>query len=513
MNPPFVRPTGMEGRKIRTGNPAFAAFNTSRAVQRRMQDSLADLRGESPIASGNAGLAADFLDLALRKIRPDGTIALVLPLSAVSGVEWEAARQAVKNGCADVIVVTIAGAGSFDASFSADTGMAECLLVARRGVPQREEKGTFVVLRRQVRSAQEAELLAAEVTHIREIRRAAGGGQESRQAAIAIGEQQYGVVLEFPLPESGPWPLVGIADEEIAEVAWALTQGRLVQLGSPNAEAIALPVVPIGQIAGRGPYHADIYWEQADGSPRGPFALRKPPRSSYPSYPMLWAHNAKRERRLVVAPDSEGEIKPGQADKAAQIWATATRAHYNRDLQFNSQSLIVAMTERPTLGGRAWPSVIFNDPEREYAFALWCNSTLGLLLHWWSSNKTQSGRGTTTVTGIPNISTLDIRTLTPEQHAAARTAFTAMHERWFLPFDQIDEDPARAELDRRLLVDVLGLPESLCAEHGPMDLLRRKLVQEPQIHGGKRSRVVFNEAVDAHGNTTATEHNERRYDR
>ena len=25
------------------------------------------------------------------------------------------------------------------------------------------------------------------------------------------------------------------------------------------------------------------------------------------------------------------------------------------------------------------------------------------------------------------------------------------------PFDQIDEDPSRAELDRRLLVDVLGI--------------------------------------------------------
>ena len=62
-----------------------------------------------------------------------------------------------------------------------------------------------------------------------------------------------------------------------------------------------------------------------------------------------------------------------------------------------------------------------------------------------------------------------------------------------MPFDQIDEDPARAELDRRLLVDVLGLPSSLCEEGGPIDLLRRKLAREPQIHGGKKSRVVFTE--------------------
>ena len=136
----------------------------------------------------------------------------------------------------------------------------------------------------------------------------------------------------------------------------------------------------------------------------------------------------------------------------------------------------------------AWPSVIFQEQKHEYAFALWCNSTLGLLMHWWVTNKTQSGRGRTTVTGIPNIPTLDVRKLTEKQLAVARSAFDAMKGRRFLPFDQIDEDPARTELDRRLLVDVLGLPESVVDEEGPIDLLRRKLAREPQIHGGKKTR-------------------------
>ena len=149
------------------------------------------------------------------------------------------------------------------------------------------------------------------------------------------------------------------------------------------------------------------------------------------------------------------------------------------------------MTERKCIGGRAWPSVILGDPDHEYAFALWCNSTLGLLTHWWVSNKTQSGRGSLTVTSIANVSTLDTRALTDEQHLAAMEAFDAMRDLRFLPFDQIDEDPARAELDRRLLVDVLGLPAQLCDPDGPIDLLRRKLAREPQIHGGKKSRVVF----------------------
>ena len=499
MNPPFVRSTGMEAERRGTGNPAFAAFDTEKAVQRRMQDSLASLRGQPSIGTGNTGLAADFLDLALRKVRHDGVVALVLPLSAVSGREWEEARNAIGRECRNVTVVTIAGAGSYDSSFSADTGMAECLLTAQKGEQKEAGRATFVMLRQRPRSTVEAELLAYEISRIIESGQLRAIERMEGQSAITIGDDHYGVMLDAPLPESGPWPLAGILDGELAQMAWNLEQGTLLPLGNPSLGHIDIPIVPIGRIAGRGPYHADIYWDNSDGTPRGPFELIKPAVNPVPTYPVLWAHNTKRERRLVVDPDSEGRIKLASGrisqvevqEKAARVWGTATRAHYNRDLQFNAQSIIAALTEVPCIGGRAWPSVMFENREHEYVFALWSNSTLGLLLHWWVSNKTQSGRGTTTVTGIPNIPTLDVRMLSGPQVAAAKAAFDDLGERRFLPFDQIDEDPARAELDRRLLVDVLGLPQSLAEPGGPVDLLRRKLAREPQIHGGKKSRVVF----------------------
>jgi hypothetical protein len=61
----------------------------------------------------------------------------------------------------------------------------------------------------------------------------------------------------------------------------------------------------------------------------------------------------------------------------------------------------------------------------------------------------------------------------------------------FLPFDQVDEDEARAELDRRLIVDVLGLESALCDAGGTMERLRTKLAAEPQLHANKRTRLVF----------------------
>ncbi len=387
MNPPFVRPTGIEAEKLGTGNPAFAAFNTSKETQKRMQRSLAKLRGGAPIGTGNSGLAADFLDLALRKARQDGVLALVLPLSAVSGKEWEEARRILIRRYQDITIVTIAGARSYDSSFSADTKIADCLLVARIGDQKPENRATFVTLRQRPTSTVEAELLADEISRIRGAGQLRAVERMEGLSTVYVGDQEYGAMLEAPLPESGPWPIVGILDGELAQVAWNLERGTLFPLGLPRLETIDLSVVPIGEIAGRGPYHADIYWEQSDGTPRGPFELIKPAVSPTPSYPMLWAHDAKRERRLVVEPDSEGKIKAPSGrltsadlrEKAALIWETATRSHYNHGLRFNSQSLLVATTERACIGGRAWPSVIFEESEHEYVFALWCNSTLGLL--------------------------------------------------------------------------------------------------------------------------------------
>ena len=516
MNPPFTRPTNHEAGHADVPIPAYAAFETTPAQQAAMSETVRELTRGAP-SNDNAGLASHFVELAHRKLRGDGTMAFVLPLSALSGASWEAIRTEWRKRFSEMIIVTIAGASDSDTSFSAYTGMAECLLVARGKNGEKDQEGgaraTFVILNKFPSSTSEAELLSARVLELAGTLPHDSGEAQTRSARLRLGASSYGMVWRSRLPGSGPWPLVGLTDIELAATANALSTGQLVQVGLPHSQTLGIPIAPIAKIAGRGPVDRDIDEDAYDGTPRGPFTRIQPIVSNVPTYPILWSHSARRERSLVVQPDAEGEIKPGMDARAAQIWATATCVHYNRDLRFNSQSLIVAMTDRPCIGGRAWPSVIFDARQHEYAFALWCNSTLGLLLHWWGANKTQSGRGTMTVTGIPNIPTLDTRALTAAQHGSARAAFEAMRDRRFLPFDQIDEDPARWELDRRLLVDVLGLPEDLCAEDGPLDLLRRKLAREPQIHGGKKSRVVFDFALDHRGHTVVTERRESRDDR
>ena len=500
MNPPFTRHGAREGDRTDVHNPAFAAFGADENEQNRLSARLRRV-SVGGVAHGHAGMASYFADLAHRKLTADGIIALALPLSAMSGSSWEKVRSLWRTSYSSIIVLTIADGGSHSRSFSADTGMAECLVVARKTRSHDDSRAIFVVLSRQPESTLHGELTAQvirETVDLREVRRLEDGPLGGTR--IALGDFTEGEAIDCPLPAEGAWQLVGIKDLTLAQTAHQLSCGRLWVEGMPAGDPVYIPMARIADIIRRmGPHHLDITGAQvkSDGLPQGPFELVRDAVGTM-AYPSLWNHKSARERTMHIEPDSYCRVRQVRGgtpttllERAEARWTTATRAHYNCDLQFNAQSTIVAVTDRRALGGRSWPSVVFDDPRHEIAFALWANSTLGLMCHWWMSNKSQNGRGTTTVLSIPGIPTLDVRMMSENQLQRTAAEFEASKNLRLLPFDQVDEDTARAEIDRRLLVNVLGLPFHICDADGPLDRLRRKLAVEPQIRGDKQTRVVF----------------------
>ena len=95
--------------------------------------------------------------------------------------------------------------------------------------------------------------------------------------------------------------------------------------------------------------------------------------------------------------------------EAAEIWDTASRAHLNRDFTFGAQALAIAFTEQDSAGGRVWPNISFDDNRFDYAFAIWGNSTLGLLSYWWHSTRQQSSKATITINSAESLPILDFR--------------------------------------------------------------------------------------------------------
>ena len=156
--------------------------------------------------------------------------------------------------------------------------------------------------------------------------------------------------------------------------------------------------------------------------------------------------------------------------------------HIAVDFRLNSQPLCVCITERKSIGGRAWPNVIFDDERYDYAFAVWGNSTLGLLSFWWHANRQQPGRAVVSISAAETLPILDIRALTDDQLDTARDIFDQFRDLDLKPAYLADRDANRELLDRRVVCDMLGFGEDT---YQAVRLLAAKWCGEPSVHGGK----------------------------
>ena len=473
MNPPFTRNVTREGDTADAVAAAFAAFNATDRDQRDMTKRMATLK-EGTCYHGNAGVASAFAALADRKLKPGGVLALVLPLSAASGSAWTAFRKMIADNYSDLTIVSIAANGA-DTAFSSDTGMAECLVVARKRTADSDkaQRANFVSLRRRPRGFAESDAAAQSIIAQNGVRRIEDGPYGGWQ--LSVGDETIGESIDAPQADGSEWGAVRLLDASIAQTAHALTQSKLWLPAEPAP--LDIKTSPLREVGGMGAYHLDII----GNPPRGPFTKDRPSETS--TYPSLWNHSARNETRMVCAPDSQLRARIGMEEKANAIWQTASRAHLNMDFRFNSQPLAAAFTERESIGGTAWPNVIFNDERFDCAFAVWANSTLGLLSYWWRANRQQDGRGRTTIRAAEALPILDLRALTDEQLAEAERVFDEFRALDLKPAYLADADPNRALLDRRLTRDVLGMDERTYAA---IRRLCAKWCAEPSVHGGKR---------------------------
>ena len=202
MNPPFTRATNHEGEHENVPNPMFAAFGSSAEEQKAMANAAKKLTAGT-IAHGNAGEASIFLALADRKLAEDGMLAMVMPLTLLTGSSWQKCRTRLAESYENLILVSIAGSDSKSMSFSADTGMADCLVVGRHN-GKRQSRATFVVLEESPDHPAYSAVIARQVLQLindNAIRRLEGGPAGGTH--ITVGDDLVGQAIDAPLPSSG----------------------------------------------------------------------------------------------------------------------------------------------------------------------------------------------------------------------------------------------------------------------------------------------------------------------
>ena len=472
-NPPFTKPNADSNNEVPKG-----VFEGSERPEEDAKEMRKALRNkDTRVSDGNAGLGCYFVDLADKMLAPDGTLGFILPVTVLASPHWQKVRAMFATEYRDVIVVTIAQAKGTGRAFSADTNMAECMIVATKGKGESTGRGKFVSLNHRPSSLLEAAEVAKIIVRNEGTRRLEdllSGGNILRLGGAIVGQ-----MLNCPLSEKSEWVASRVKAMELLQCGQLLAEGTL---WLPTlATGREIPICRVEDIATLGMSSLDVF---GDGG-RGAFDLEIGCTGNN-LYPFLWKLNTPLQRAMIVAPDAHGILRPNTTTKLQKLLARNSRAHYNQDLQFNANSVAALFTEKPVLGVSSIKNVAFQNPRYEIPWTLWCNSTLGLLCHWLHSSKQQVGRGRLSLITLRTLPTLDVRQLTAAQLTAAEAVFEALKFERMLPFNECWDDTVRKRLDEMLLTEVLGITDASIL--AAMQTLRELLSAEPSIDGGKQSR-------------------------
>lgn len=200
MNPPFTRAgSDWEGaERAEDYIKQFRGLSTTLDSQKEMADRLKGF-ARATIYHGYAGIASAFVALADKKLKLGGVLALVLPVSAAAGMSWQSFRQLLGSSYSNLQVLSIVSNGG-GISFSADTNIAECLVIARKGRDtDTKDTGRFTSLERRPRNMMQASILAKAIDDIEAPRTIDDGPYGG--TPIMVGDDLAGELMEAPITE------------------------------------------------------------------------------------------------------------------------------------------------------------------------------------------------------------------------------------------------------------------------------------------------------------------------
>ena len=478
-NPPFTR-RGSDGGKEEALSRVFSLpegdLESQQAIAKRTS---ALLKGTS--ANQMAGHASSFTVLADRMVGPGGRIALVLPVTALFGESWREVRRMLSSKYEIEFVVSSHDPALLSMSY--DTAIAEALLIARR-LREGEHpsgRGRFVNLWRAPYLETDALALVRAANAAASMPLLRSDGPPVGGSPLVVGGEQWGEVVDGPVGEAS-WTSARWRRVVTGQFASALERGELwIEDGSRMAGTV--PIAAMGDVCNVGPQDRRI---------RGSIGVFDAYHgwNGDAQFPAIWSLDSSVHQSMSSEPNAWLTPKPDRDHRP--VWSQAGTLQITRDVRYNAQRVMAVRTDLRTLGLRAWHTLSIHEDDPvirsrlEIVLALWCNSTLGMLLHANHSNRAQEGRGQGNKGMLESLTTLDVRKLKAWQLDEAQAIWQEFRDRRFQPFHQCAVDPVRIQLDECIVRDLLGLGEDAAAS---VAQLRSLLASDPSIHGSKKPKL------------------------
>lgn len=434
MNPPYSRTRG--------GQSAFDISRLSDKERGACQKRWGKLIKNEPCIK-TAGMAATFLCVARKKIKPGGRIGFVLPKTAAFAHAWQRTRNMIECDFTDIVAVSVStGKARNRTGLSADTGLEEMLLVATRKKSDDGERSPIRCV-----TLHEPSLRLGESAEIARVIMSA-----PRDGPVTLGNT-IGISIMFNTNDGAPWSSVGVLHDSIDYMTNHLVSGRIVSIeGERIADVLMTTVDKLFDV---GPTH-DLIGHPVRGDGRGAFTFHPVAgRDAIGRYRSLWKTDAKTQTALIVTPTHRGVEH--NKEKTASVWKKRGTLFMQRGMQWTSQSVLVATTENEAMGGSAWTGLLNGDVAMRKAFALWANSIYGMVIYWSQGNRTQLGRSRLQVKGIQNMSCPNLHNIDRENLEEAATCFDRLSAKCLMPAWKADRDPVRSEINAAAS-KLLGIP-------------------------------------------------------
>ena len=469
MNPPYSRTRG--------GQAAFDLPGISKEARTLIQRRVRNKLTKGTCGNMQAGLSTVFAAIADRKLREGGRLGLVLPLTAAASGGYTEMRKMFETDYRDVTVVTIGGRQSI----SADTSMGELMMFARKGKNGREGVAYAYIDAPFFSANAAAETARVVVEAVSEAKPGDGG-------VLSVGTDPVGRwYADRPTKNGLPWCGAGIENLlALYPTTDRLTVGIIDMEMLP--EPVKFPMMTIGDLFEVGPTH-DKIGHGVGRDPRGAFTLYKrnpahPGRDS--NHLALWASPAAGRASILTEPTHYGIAY--RKEKASEEAERKANLFYQRGMGWTSQAVLVAATDVPALGGRAWAPLRGSTKLARFAFAVWANSVFGFVNHWMVTQRQQPGRSQAQVKDTGRIPCPDFTH--PALLNRAERLIPRRDELFSLPLDRAvraPTDTGRRKMDLAAGY-LLGIPKQ--HRDAVADWFAEHWAREPSVtgkkHGGKK---------------------------
>ena len=493
LNPPFNRHP--EHKDIDLNIPdasAGIAATTPEELDRitKQYNSLAKTHG----AHYATGQAHTFTTIALRAVKPGGTIALLLPSTILSSMGhiknttpkgWNLVRHQLLEEYKDITVLSLAAYAATGSSFSQNTATADVMLIARKRLSQDPPENLikFANLSALPRNRDEAAELA------QAIRTASPPNStltDPRPIPLRIQGRKVGILVRSHTQPEDPWNTARVLDPDLVDATKLLRQGIVVTQEHDHPQHI-IPMTTVGAIGTPGPSQ----WTIATI-----MAARDTPSPDHPPdqiFYLVSGHDSHAQRTISSAPHKPCPIHPGMEQQAHDLQQKATLLHINDAQSYNTQPTTACISATPRIACRGWTSIRMDEPRMERATALWMNTSIGLILHWDATNHNQTGLGTASKRQVVQMPTLDLNALTEHQLQALDSSYEEFADLPLLPASEAWQDPNRDHLDHTVLVEILGLDKPTIKY---IHALRNRWCMEPTVTARHGSSPSFRNAMD-----------------